>query len=1147
VIVVRAAAGTGKTTDLACRYLSFLARGVSAEQAIAITYTRRAAAELEERVALALRASLSGEAADEARARLGAAWPKYAAVAPKDPDVVKAALSSLPNAPIGTTDHFVLGLLTEMALDASLPVPGGQPIPLDVPLAAAPAIVGPLQRAARRVLDPPEGATTDAVDPDVALVARYLTLDQILSQIVMRTPWDNLPLARTADVLGTFVPAAARALWSIDPAALTKVADPASADAWCEALLPITNQAGRWAVPEIAAWLAGGAGPDEAPYAMMGWLVALHLGRKVGKAVKPVLQNALHDCGPAELSLWEIVQALRYPYDDPEQVRVADTVREARERLRQRVVARGLEEAARAGELGYDELLAAATALCEAPPARMGGRFCALLVDEIQDASPGQLALYQALARLPGMDVYFVGDTRQSIYLFRDAEPTGLRDLVRRATEEGGEVVDLVTNRRSAPLLVEAHRGLFARLEAPMRGKRWQPLEPLGAVEGDPGNAGLAVTEPPVLVVAAPSGTKDEDLDERTLRAFWERVNAARTVGGHADDTAAVLTPNWARATRARDRLRAWSGRSDAAFVEGATGRKATRVGDDVELFLSALLDDGDDARWVGVWKHPSVGLSDGALARMVAGVGLARVERAADGTESVRAPETWQWRPSRWVGVDRLEEPHADDDRRAFARAVGPLRAAHTAIGRGGTATLLDRLWSALGWRAVLAAGPGGTDEVAELEVVLDRIRDWDGEGRPPDWILAALRDDLGDRPQVHVLRASGSGPPVSCTTVFQAKGLAWDHVCVLGIGQPSARNGDRNLNRGWMRLAGRDVRLDGLRIDPRGGLSSFRDPLARLAAAVQRARTNEECARLAYVAVTRARRSVTVGLVPPPAKPDARRPIDLHHVLAEAWLAEPVPPGVAVVERHAGGPPGPRPTGWARPTGAPFATPPLPPTGWLERAPSVVGAHLAQDERGRHAARVASVVRLGNGLHVGASPVVAPEGFTHLSPTDWGEIVHGWLERWRFAGVPDRAAIADVLVHTWGAAPGEVVDWLAAISAQLREVGGPVWEKVTDPKATLLFEHPFVGVGRAGNDHAVLSGRMDLLVERKGRFTVVDFKAGARVPTGWPDLEEAAGLRTYAFQLHAYADALRGMGHGVDEVALWFVRTGTSVRWAP
>ena len=56
--VITAAAGCGKTTELARRYLGFLAAGVPVQGAVAITFTRRAAAELRERVTLALRACL---------------------------------------------------------------------------------------------------------------------------------------------------------------------------------------------------------------------------------------------------------------------------------------------------------------------------------------------------------------------------------------------------------------------------------------------------------------------------------------------------------------------------------------------------------------------------------------------------------------------------------------------------------------------------------------------------------------------------------------------------------------------------------------------------------------------------------------------------------------------------------------------------------------------------------------------------------------------------------------------------------------------------------------------------------------------------------------------------------------------------------
>ena len=74
--------------------------------------------------------------------------------------------------------------------------------------------------------------------------------------------------------------------------------------------------------------------------------------------------------------------------------------------------------------------------------------------------------------------------------------------------------------------------------------------------------------------------------------------------------------------------------------------------------------------------------------------------------------------------------------------------------------------------------------------------------------------------------------------------------------------------------------------------------------------------------------------------------------------------------------------------------------------------------------------------------------------------------------------------------------------------------------------------------------------MVENPGVYALLlgsGISRSAEIPTGWEGLSESASLKTYAFQLHAYADALRRMGRRVDTVALWFVRSGTSVRWTP
>lgn len=1158
--VVRAAAGCGKTTELAARYLAGLAAGIPPERAVAITFTRRAAAELEERVALALRACLPGPDGDPARAALGPVFDTvYRPVGPADPEVARRALVALPQAPIGTTDTFVLRLLSEFAVDAALPLPAGAPVPLDVPIGTGSGPQAALVRAARRTLDPPGDPPVRA---ELERLARAYTLDDLVPMLARRGRWDHLPLASTDEVLGPWSTELGRLLWRLPLAEVVGSPPPADVDGWTLALGAFTNEAGRWAVPRVAAWAAGGCLPEQAPYALFGWLAAIHLGRTPSRRIREVLQRQEVRLGPGTLDLWTLVQALRYPYDDPAKVREADAVREARDTLRQEVVAAGLREAALAGELGYDELLEAAVDLCERAPPALVGRFRTLLVDEVQDASPGQHRLYEALARLPGTEAVFVGDSRQSVYLFRDAEP----ELLRRLEETHADPRELRVNRRSAPRLVEAHRALFDALDAPMRAQRWRPVASLATLDADPRNAGLALAadhpvspEPVHVVVPDDDAWKDDELDLRALDWFLERVRAATAEPGRAGETAVVLTNNWGVAERACRWIRARLGRTDAAFVEGSAGRSgSSRVADDLRILLRALTSADDDHAWLALWRHPAVGLTDAALARGVAGRGLLRTDpatgRLAPWREGRRTPFGW------WVRAEALGAPHDERDERAFARARPALAEACDGVGRRPTSQVLDRLLEALDVRTVWAAGPGGTDDLAELEVLLDGVRDRDERGLPADAVLAALDDEAAERPVVRLERPAGH---VACTTLFQAKGLAWDHVCVLRPGHLVRGRADGELRDGWMELptpdgATRRVRLEGLSFDPDGGLSDFKDPLGRLAGRLHHLRLTEECARFAYVAITRARRTVTLALPRKPRKPKGREELQLKDLLPEAWAGGPLS-GVAVVPRPAPAEVPPPAPGFAVPTDLPVPERVDAPAGWWERAPSSLAAHLSPEERASFADSVARQVILQNGFFRGAEPVCPPgtdpvtglgrpdHPLGRLTPADWGTLAHGWFAAWGFRGPPDPAAIGAYLRAEWpgGEEPG-LGAWLLGLSEQLSRVGGPLWARATDPRARLRFEHPLVGASRLAGRGVSLAGRMDLWIELPGRRgVVVDFKAGHKAPTGPADLVEGASLRTYAFQLHAYGDALERAGWRVELLGLWFVRSGTQLTW--
>jgi len=1146
LVVVRAAAGSGKTTDLALRYLRLVADGVPVENLVAITFTRRAAAELIERVSLALRASGEGPAATAARAHLGAVWERYEQAAPTDPELRLRALEGLPDAPIGTTDGFVQRLLTEFAVDAALPLPEGDPVPLDVPIQAGRGVGSSLDRAARRLLDPPDGG----LDPEVAPLLRHLTLDQIRHAVVKRTPDDALPPAAGVVVMAQLATDLARALAQHDLLAAWAVPVPADEAAIAEALRGRTSESGKWAVPAVASWIAAGAPIEAAPYELAGWLVGLNVRSKARKAIRTSLQETVRDFGMGRLSLWDVVQAMEYPYDQEGHLHQADAIRAGLHRLRQRVLRVGLREAAHAGELGYDEWVEAAIALCADPPARMVGRFRALLVDEVQDANAAQLRLYQALAALPTgpgappMTAYFVGDSRQSIYLFRHAEPQGLVDL---AQQSGADTEELLVNHRSAPLLVQAHRALFGALDSPMRRQRWSPPAALDTLQWRSDQPQLALSaehhEPtePVLLVSG-RDLKQKDADRAALWRFWCRVQAARGEPGHAGDTAVVLTTTWSAARNARDQLRRWAGDDGAAWVDGATGWASGRVGSDLKLWLRALVDPADDIAWLAVLKHPSIGLSDLALARIRAGVGLQSRDDEAGWVAAPGRCARLGWT----IDCDRLAAPHDDDDRAAFDAAVGPLRDARRDLGTRGTARILERLVTALRWRVLLMAGPGGRDDAAQLEVLLDWVRALDDEGTAAGAIAAHLASGELEAPRIHLQRP---GAHVTCTTVYQAKGIAWDHVCVLRPGATS-RQPVRDA-AAWMALAGERVRLEGVHFDPYGGVTPHADPMGRLGARLHAHRRAEESARVLYVAVTRARRSVTLGIGTTSARRD-EGPRDVAQLLKEAWL-QPDWSAPGVVRVPAETPPeAPAPApAWvaADPSVPALPSVPTPTEGIEERAPSSMGAHLSSSARRQLAESVVARVRLAGGLHLGGAEVAPRTGrLPHLHATDWGELAHSWLAEWQFAGTPDAAALDAWLARTWGAADPDVHAWLAAVSTGLARVGGPLWDTATSPGARLHFELPLVGLGEQLGRQVLLSGRVDLCIEPEtGGLWIVDFKAGGQFPTGYDDLQDGASLRTYAPQLAAYAQALRRMGQRVDGVALWFVRTGTSVIWRP
>lgn len=106
---------------------------------------------------------------------------------------------------------------------------------------------------------------------------------------------------------------------------------------------------------------------------------------------------------------------------------------------------------------------------------QVAARYDAVMVDEYQDTNELQDALYGALARKDGANLFFVGDVKQSIYRFRKANP-GLFLAKKAAWAPQGSGAHparlmLGHNFRSSPAVINGVNYLFGQLMSPELGE----------------------------------------------------------------------------------------------------------------------------------------------------------------------------------------------------------------------------------------------------------------------------------------------------------------------------------------------------------------------------------------------------------------------------------------------------------------------------------------------------------------------------------------------------------------------------------------------------------------------------------------------------------------------------------------------------
>jgi ATP-dependent exoDNAse (exonuclease V) beta subunit len=801
--VVQAPAGSGKTELLIQRYLALLATVDAPEEIVAITFTRKAAAEMRHRVL----AALAGASPRQDARTVGLARAARA----RDAERGWALAANPARLRVQTIDALCAGLTRQL--------------PLVSRLGAAPAIV---ERAEHRYREAARAA-----------IARVESREEVADSVACLLAHLDNDAARLEDLLVDML--ARRDQWiRHGPRLDRELLEAALANLRNEALARALNLLAPTARAELAAVAGrafGNLGGEPFADDLEGWtrLADLLLIRDDGWRKRPGPQQGFPSGTPGEalrarvaaLGLGDDFRAAladlrRLPpphYSDGQWEILAAISALLQHALAELEVAFGLY-----GEVDFPALTQGALAALgeEDAPTELAlaldYRVRHLLIDEFQDTSISQ---YELIAKLTagwqpgdGRTVFAVGDPMQSIYRFREAE---VGEFLRTwDAERIGTVplkrVTLSANFRAQAGLVKWVNASFAHI-MPQR-------EDLAA-----GAVPYAHSAP---VHAALGG------DPVTVHPFFDRDSAgeaaavvdlvARVRATDPEATVAILVRNRGHLGEIVPRLRAAGLRSRAIEIETLGERPVVQ---DLLALTQALAHPADRTAWLAVLRAPWCGLVLADLAALAEGQGAATVwELVNDGAR-----------------IDRL----ASDGAVRVARVREVLARAMVERCRGTLRDRVEATWLALGGPACVA----GPTDLEDADVYLDALEAAEEAGALPDF--AAFRARLAELWALPDVRADGRD--VQIMTIHKAKGLEFDHVIVPGLGGKGRDDAKRLFL--WTERAASAGEAE-LLVAPIGETGVATDRIYAWLKKLDGERDGHEATRLLYVAVTRARKRV-------------------------------------------------------------------------------------------------------------------------------------------------------------------------------------------------------------------------------------------------------------------------------------------------
>jgi ATP-dependent helicase/nuclease subunit A len=1099
--LVQAPAGSGKTELLVQRFLALLARVERPERIVAITFTRKAAGEMRERIVAALRDATSAK-------------PPPSPHAARTRSLAQAALEQ--DARLGWQLLAHPARLAVWTIDA-LCAAFAQRAPLATRLGAAPRYEENAEAlylaAARDALDgaaaddPHWRSLLDTLDNDAGRAVRLLAgllarRDQWLRFVdggdteALRTALERtLALeieGELAQIAAAFPSSCSSALASFERYAASVFSSAIDTEALAEALERCAG-AGGLPPPTLAAlddWRA-----------LAGWLLVANgaafratvaqrdgfpprgsgAGNEERKRRKEGMTSLLAELAAVPGLAAALDAARRLPpprYDDETWARACSLLA-----LLPGLAARLLLvfRDARAVDFAHGTMAALDALGTEEAPSEfllaLDLRIEHLLIDEFQDTSFTQLELIGRLTAGwqygDGRTLFAVGDPMQSIYRFREAEVRIFVDA-QRAGRVGAvpvEALGLSQNFRAQAALVDWVNRRFPAI----LGQR-----------SDPWRGTVAFAEATVVLpaLAGPPATLDLGRNAREeAAAAVARIGAAQA---ESSGSIAILVRARAHLAAVLPALRDAGIAFTAIDVDALSERQAVL---DLVSLTHALVQPADRLAWLAVLRAPWCGLALPDLFAIVAAAG-------ASESDSVAATLS---APDKLAGL-------SDDGRTRLERLARCLRPALAARGRATLSARVRGAWLALG-------GPATVPEAIDLaaaERYFALVDRHERAGDIADWaaFVAAL----------DVLRAEPDAVPegsVQVMTLHRAKGLEFDVVIIPGLARETSASEESLLR--WRR------RPHGLLLAPARARSGQRVPLFDYLRFVGAAEEEAELARLLYVGCTRAKRRLHLVAAldaletegdspkwdPPPAGSSLARMWSSLADMVEAPRAS----AVASVRAIPAAPPLRRlPADWA---------PPSPADG--------IASPMAID-------------RTVDAL---------PFDWAHATARHVGVVAHRWLlaiardglARWDAARIEAASAPIRAALAYEGVDEADLDAAKAQVQAVLRSAiadGRGRW-LLSGDRAEAASEWALAGSDGGAIAHVVL----DRTFVESGVRWIVDFKTGFHEGGDVEAFLDREVLR-YRAQLERYARIVAALERRQIRLALYYPRLGGWREWA-